>query len=90
MTFDRPLTVRLRNGVTITQSDFRIVLTDDAYSRRVVAQLLPASKPFVLWQGNDYEAIGDYTQAEAENRTRELLGADPASMLSVPPPVPPS
>lgn len=92
MTFTSPLVVRLRNGQTITQSTFRLIITDDSYSRRVVAQLLPVSKPFTLWQGDEYDAVGDYTQAAAEARVLEVLGEDPASVLSVPPPppVPPS
>lgn len=88
MTFDQPLTIRLRNGQTITQSEFRLILTDDAHSRRVVAQLLPVSKPFTLWHGAAYDAAGDYTQAQAESRLREVLGPDPAAMLTTPEPRP--
>lgn len=88
MTFSQPLTIRLRNGQTITQSAFRLILTDDSYSRRVVAQLLPVSKPFTLWHGAAYDAAGDYTQAAAEARLREVLGSDPAAMLTTPEPQP--
>lgn len=82
MIFPQPLTVRLRNGQTITQSEFRLILTDDSHSRRVVAQLLPVSKPFTLWHGAAYDAAGDYTQTAAEARLREVLGSDPAAMLT--------
>lgn len=88
MIFPQPLTIRLRNGQTIAQSEFRLILTDDSHSRRVVAQLLPVSKPFTLWQGDSYEAAGDYTQAQAEARLLEVLGPDPAAALTVPEPQP--
>jgi hypothetical protein len=88
MIFPQPLTIRLRNGQTIAQSEFRLILTDDSHSRRVVAQLLPVSKPFTLWQGDSYESAGDYTQAQAEARLLEVLGPDPAAALTVPEPQP--
>jgi len=88
MTFPQPLTIRLRNGQSITQSEFRLILTDDSHSRRVVAQLLPVSKPFTLWQGDAYDAAGDYTQAAAEARLLEVLGSDPAAALTTPAPTP--
>lgn len=83
MMFSSPLTIRLRNGVVIKEREFNLVLTDDSRSRRVVAQLLPVSKPFVLWEGAAYDAIGDYTQEQAEARVLEVLGADPAAKLTV-------
>lgn len=88
MTFDSPLTIRLRNGQTVTRDTFNLILTDDSRSRRVVAQLLPVSKPFVLWEGDAYDAVGDYTQAAAEARLLEVLGGDPASKLTTPEPKP--
>ena len=88
MIFPQPLTIRLRNGQTIAQSEFRLILTDDSHSRRVVAQLLPVSKPFTLWQGDGYDAAGDYTQAAAEARVLEVLGSDPAAELTTPVPKP--
>jgi hypothetical protein len=89
MKFDKPLTVRLRTGQTIVRDEFNLVLTDDSRNRRAIAQLLPVSKPFILWQGDSYVAAGDYTQAQAEARLRELLGDDPAAALTTPAPSPP-
>lgn len=84
MHFDNPLTVRLRTGQVITQSDWNLVLTDDSRNRRVVAQLLPVTKPFILWQGDAYDTISDYTQAQAEARLLAVLGSDPAAALTTP------
>jgi hypothetical protein len=88
MTFPEPLTIRFRNGQTVTRDTFNLVITDDSKNKRVVAQLLPVSKPFTLWQGDSYEAAGDYTQAQAEGRLLEVLGPDPAAALTVPEPQP--
>lgn len=89
MNFDSPITVRLRNGMTITRRTLNLVLTDDSKNRRVIAQLLPVSKPLLLWEGEEYEEIGDYTQSQAEARVLEVLGPDPAAVLTTPPPPPP-
>ena len=35
----------------------------------------------ILGQGNDYQSIGDWTQAQAESRLMEVLGNDPATVL---------
>jgi len=88
MIFPQPLTIRLRNGQSVTRDTFNLIITDDSRSRRVVAQLLPVSKPFTLWHGAAYDAAGDYTQAQAEARLLEVLGPDPAAALTVPEPLP--
>ena len=88
MKFSQPLTIRLKNGQTITQDSFNLILTDDSHSKRVIAQLLPVTKPFILWEDNTYDTIGDYTQLQAENRLKQILGNDPASKLTTPEPKP--
>jgi hypothetical protein len=88
MTFPEPLTIRLRDGQVVARDTFNLVLTDDSRNRRVVAQLLPVSRPFTLWHGSAYDAAGDYTQAQAEARLLEVLGPDPAAMLTTPEPPP--
>ena len=88
MTFPQPLTIRFRNGQTVTRDTFNLVITDDSKNRRVVAQLLPVSKPFTLWHEETYDAAGDYTQSQAEARLLEVLGPDPAAALSTPAPKP--
>lgn len=88
MKFASPLTVRLRSGQVLVADEFNLVITDDAHSRRVVAQLLPVTKPFLLWEGDAYTAAGDYTQAHAEERLREILGENPTAALSVAEPQP--
>lgn len=86
MIFEEPLSIRLKNGQIIERNQFNLVLTDDSNNHRVVAQLLPVTKPFILWSGMEYINIGDYTQAQAEARLLEILGNNPAQMLSIPEP----
>jgi hypothetical protein len=65
---------------------FSIVLIDSEKNKTVTAQiqLPPFLKPMMLWEGEAYDAAGDYTQAAAEARILELLGNDiPKSMVDL-------
>jgi len=79
--FPSPITVRLRNGQTLTRQAFGFALLDVADDKKVYAMLIPVTTRVTLWSGADYDAAGDYTQAQAEERLREVLGADPAAVL---------
>jgi hypothetical protein len=56
----------------------RVVFVDDG--TRVGARIENLNA-IILWQGNDYQSIGDWTQAQAESRLMEVLGNDPATVL---------
>ena len=43
---------------------------------------IPRARPLVLWSGTAYDAAGDYTQADLETRVLELLGSDPAAVIT--------
>jgi hypothetical protein len=88
ITFSSPITVRLRNGQSLTKQTFQLALLDVADQKIVYAMLPPLTKRVTLWQGEAYDAAGDYTQAQAEARLLEVLGSDPAAVLSEPVPVP--
>lgn len=87
ITFPVPITVRLRTGKTLTRQSFGLALLDVVSQRVVYAMLPPLTRRVVLWQGDAYDAAGDYTQAQAEARLMEALGDDPASALSEPVPL---
>jgi hypothetical protein len=59
--------------VTRTFSELPLTLIDDSRARRVLARL-SFCPPLLLWEGETYDAVGDYTQAQAEARVLELLG----------------
>lgn len=50
----------------------------DAFDAKSVTAHIPqfTRQPLVLWEGEAYDAAGDYTQAQVEARLREVLGAD--------------
>lgn len=72
-------TVKTFNSITLNELDVTII--DNAKRKSVVAQIRPVPRPLVLWQGEAYDAAGDYTQAQVEARVTELLGGDPKSVL---------
>ena len=82
----QPPKVVLPNGEekeppAITISELRVVVIDDNKTRICQARLWPCRLPVVLWKGDDYDAAGDYTQAQVEARVLELLGDDPKAVL---------
>jgi hypothetical protein len=84
MLFDPPITFRRKDGSQRTAGDLRLVLLDNSQGREVLALLPPSDVALSLWSGEAYDAIGDYTQAQAEARVLEVLGDNPAEVLSAP------
>lgn len=72
-------TTKTFNPIILTELDVTII--DNSKNKSVVAQIRPAPKPLILWQGKAYEAAGDYTQAMVEARILELLGNEPSKVL---------
>jgi len=81
------LTIGNRN---IEIDGLSLLLTDDSFGKNVSCRLLLTKtmpngksrpiplplKPLTLWSGEEYDNIGDYTQAQAEDRVLELLGSN--------------
>jgi hypothetical protein len=84
ITFPQPITFRLLAGYDTTRTRFPLVLIDAEHQRLVTAILPPSTNRITLWAGDAYDAAGDYTQAQAEARVIEVLGSDPAALLSAP------
>lgn len=60
----------------LTMSQLVVILEDNSSAKSVRARIMPLPMPVVLWQGVEYDAAGDYTQAQAEARLLEKLGPD--------------
>lgn len=60
----------------LTMSHLVVIFEDNSEGKSVRARIIPLPMPVVLWQGAEYEAAGDYTQAQAEARLLEKLGPD--------------
>lgn len=72
MTLDTPLTVSKVN----TMLDINVYYMDDPYSRVVKAFVRGyTNTPIVMWAGDTYDAIGDWTSEQAEARLNELHAA---------------
>lgn len=61
-------------GDTVTMSELNIILMDDVSRKLALARVAPFCRPIPLWTKEAYDAIGDYTQAQAEQRVLEILG----------------
>ena len=73
-------------GVIVTPdpiiiSDLNISYIDNSYNKIVNAQILYFPMPLKLWQGVDYDNIGNWTQTQAEDRVKALLGDKPEIVL---------
>lgn len=61
--------------------ELELTFMDSTPLRRVQVQMRPFMRPLTLWEGDAYDAAGDYTQAQVEARIVELLGSDPKAAL---------
>lgn len=84
----QPPTIHGNTPPSFIIDSLNIVLVDNSTYKTVCAQLLIGARHMVLWGNEDYDNIGDYTQAQAEARIIELLGDDPKSVLESLYPVP--
>jgi hypothetical protein len=76
MILDNPVTVHDHTGNSVVIQQLDIVLMDHNARKIVFARLAPCPKPLILWRNAEYDEAGDYTQEDAENRIKELLGSD--------------
>lgn len=67
-------TVKTRKPVTLSSLDVTII--DNAKRKKCDARISVCPFPLALWSGAEYDAAGDYTQAQVEARVLELLGQD--------------
>lgn len=77
----QPPTITRSNGEVRTQSpitlnELDVTILDNSKSKRCEARIRPCPYSLVLWAGAAYDAVGDYTQEQAEDRVLELLGTD--------------
>jgi len=71
----------LKNLAPITLSELKLTILDDVNQKICSVRITPFPKTLVLWSGSEYDAVGDYTQAQLEERVLEVLGDDPAVVL---------
>jgi len=69
------------NNEQVETSNLDIILIDHQSRKLVLARLGPMLAPLVLWNKEAYDSVGDYTQAQVEDRILELLGDNPQYKL---------
>lgn len=73
-------TVKTFNPITLDKLE--IIIIDNPALKICGVQIRPCPMPLVLWEKEAYDAIGDYTQVQVEDRVRELLSVNPAEVLT--------
>jgi hypothetical protein len=59
----------------------KYTILDDPSGKVIVARFAKIANPLILWSGDAYDQIGNWTQDQADARITELLGSDPASVF---------
>ena len=67
------------NPITISELDYSVNYSNSRKSARANFVGLPIT--MTLWKGADYDAAGQFTDADVEARINTLLGSDPQSVL---------
>jgi hypothetical protein len=73
MELPAPVTITVES-TPFTLTRFDTIFIDDPTHKRTVVRLHSALRFLELWRGADYDAVGDWTQAQAEAKILELLG----------------
>lgn len=66
----------VRSFTPITLNSLDITILDNSQRKTCLARIHPFPFPLMLWSGEAYDAIGDYTQDQVEARVLELLDSD--------------
>lgn len=74
MKLDNEVTINLGSGDPLVLNDLDVVIFDHESRKLVLAKVHPSANLLPLWRGPDYDAVGDYTQSQVEDRIKELLG----------------
>lgn len=92
MKLDNPITVtpppiKQKDGSekissVIVLKDLNYLLIDNVNGKKAMVHISYIPQPLILWKDQEYDAIGDYTQQQVEDRIIELLGDDPSSVLN--------
>lgn len=72
ISLDNPKVIREIPAYTLTVSDIKVEYFVDSPSEKVVEAYLENIGMIILWQGEAYDAIGDWTNADVEARIKEL------------------
>ena len=80
MQLNNPVTLNVY-GDQVTMSELHVMIMDDSSRKLVLTKVAPFLSPLLLWKGEEYSMIGDYTQEQVEQRIIEILGNNPQEKL---------
>jgi hypothetical protein len=79
ITLQQPLTI-VTSSITIPVNPHYYIM-DNSNNKTVSAIFKGLHKPLILWQGQDYDSIGNWTEAQADAKILELLGNNPEELF---------
>lgn len=74
MKLNNTVTINLGSGDPLVLNDLDVLIMDHQARKLVLAKVHQLAGPLTLWRGPEYDEAGDYTQAQIEDRIKELLG----------------
>ena len=80
MILSNPVTLTVNNE-QIEMSNLDIFIMDHQSRKIAIARIAPFLQPIILWRGAEYDNIGDYTQAQVEEKIMQVLGDNPQEVL---------
>lgn len=75
VTLQNPIVTRSHGGAQISRGVITIKKFMDNPTRKIVAVMTDDNKLYELWKDEAYDAIGDWTTAQAVARVKELAEA---------------
>lgn len=72
---------KIINPNPITTDNIDLIFVDNPKVKTLTAQVMPLSVNVLLWGGDNYTLIGDWTKSQAEKRLEELMGNDQGAYL---------
>lgn len=72
---------RVTNPPPVVLNELALTFIDNVKNKSISASIANVPTPLTLWFGPEYDAIGDWTQAQAETKVLELLGDNPETKL---------
>lgn len=69
------------NPKEIVLDNIDLVFVDNPKFKTISAQLTPLPISIMIWSGEEYNLIGDWTKSQAERKILELFGEDPARYI---------
>jgi hypothetical protein len=74
---------QLITPISIALNELSLIFIENQKSKTVNIKInnMPTLEPILLWSGDEYDNIGDWTQSQAEAKLMEILGDNPEVFL---------